>query len=192
MVNINKYNLGMKLKSVLGIVLIIISVIGMYLWETRIREKVYYTEVLVAAMDIKEGEVAGEGTFKVIPVSPESLVEGHLKASDAESLYGKTCVFPLKKNAQVFGSSFADLSGADDGMYDLPIPGSWCFLGSIRQDLGSRTAVYFMPSGEYAGSYEVVKANAESMTLRCSLEDYFLMTGKLLSDKNCSLLTVPD
>jgi len=74
MVNITNYNHVMKTRTALGVILIIASIIGMYLWETRLRENTLYTKVLVAASDIEVGDVAGKDSFKEISVSFESLI----------------------------------------------------------------------------------------------------------------------
>ncbi|MBO4819464.1 MAG: hypothetical protein J5528_04920 [Firmicutes bacterium] len=183
----------MKAKSVIGIVLIIASILGMYFWETELREKMVFTEVLAAAADIHEGDIAGKDSFKVISVSQDSLVSGFLKAENAEELYGKTCVFPLKENALVFKGSFEDpVEEEDDGMYILNIPYSWIFEGSSDMSAGQYALIYSVPSCDYLGIYEVREAGETSVKINCDLESYFSLLSELGKSKDCRLLLVSE
>ena len=181
----------MKAKSIIGILLILASILGMYFWETRLREKMIFTEVLAAAVDIKEGDTAGKDSFKVISVSSESLVQGFLKKEDAEKLYGMTCVFPLKANSLVFKDSFEEpREEEDDGMYTLALSSEWIFEGSSNLFAGSPALIYSVPSGNYLGSYEIKEASEGCVRIRCSLESYFSILKELGTEKDCRLLLV--
>ena len=183
----------MKVKSIIGVILITASVLGMYFWETSLRERMIFTEVLAAAVDIDEGDIAGKDSFKVISVSQDSLVLGFLKAENAEALYGKTCVFPLKENALVFKGSFEDApKPEDDGMYTLALPAGWIFEGSSDVSEGAETLIYLLPAGEYMGSYEVRGSGDGSVKIRCDLGSYFSILEGLGKSTDNSLLLVSE
>ncbi len=182
----------MKFKTILGITLIVLSLLGMYLWETRIREKMIFTEVLAAACDLEEGDVAGRDSFKEIRVSSESLVSGYLSVSDAEKLYGKVCRYPLKKNAQVFIGAFGEKKEEeDDGRSDVVLLPSWIAIKNEDIAMGDELSVYSLPTAEYLGTYRVrdVCENG-SIEIRCSLEDYFQIMESLEKEKGNSLLLI--
>ncbi len=183
----------MKLKSVIGLILMILSIVGMYFWETKVREKMIFTKVLAAAVDISEGDTAGRDSFKEISVSSESLVAGFLTPENAETLYGKSCVFPLKANSVVFYGAFEDAKEEeDDGMRTLSIPRSWIFEGSADVSAGTGVSIYYVPSGKYAGNYDVSNAGETSVMIRCELESYFAMVSELEKNKDAKLLLVTD
>lgn len=193
MVNITNYNHVMKTRTALGVILIIASIIGMYLWETRLRENTLYTKVLVAASDIEVGDVAGKDSFKEISVSFESLINGYLTIKDAESLYGKVCIFPLKTNMQVSSDFFEGSEKEWDGAYDLMISREWLFPEDAGLGRGSRVLVYLMPEEKYLGSYVLSGSDTSScIGLRCPLEDYFVMVNHVFENKNKKLLLVKD
>ena len=183
----------MKLKSVIGIILMILSVVGMYFWETDVRDRMIFTKVLAAAVDISEGDTAGRDSFKEISVSSDSLVSGFLSPADAGKLYGKTCVFPLKANSVVFYGAFEDSAAQeDDGMRTLSIPREWIFEGSAELRAGTGVSIYYMPSGTYAGSYELSYAGDASVRIRCELDKYFAMVSELEKNRDTKLLLVTD
>ena len=79
----------MKWKVVIGIILIALSVGGIYLWETKFREEVTMTEVLAASRDITQNKKITQDDLMLLRVNPEALIDGALTAEDAQSLYGK-------------------------------------------------------------------------------------------------------
>ena len=183
----------MKLKSIIGILLILLSIAGMYFWETKYRKEMIFTKVLAAAADIHEGDIATEDSFKEISVSPESLVSGYLTSEDKDMLLGKECVFPIKENGQIFYGSFEEAkTKEDDGMFDLVLPGEWIYLKDLGLDKGVPALIYYVPSGEYIGRYEVRSVKAgEYVEIRCPLDDYLSMVSSA-SGGSCSLLLISD
>lgn len=65
---------GNVIKSILGIILIVVSVAGLFYWESMGRVKWTMVEVKAAAMDIKQGARLTEEMLKTIRVPKEELV----------------------------------------------------------------------------------------------------------------------
>ena len=182
----------MKIKSIIGILLIILSMIAMYFWETKGRERLIYTKVLAAAVDLNEGDIAGEGSFKEISVSSDSLILGYMTLGDAEKLYGKECIFPLKENSLVFGEAFQDVSEEGESIYSFVIPGEWIFKRSSDIKAQSHILMYALPSEKYMGRYEVRSVSEKDMEIKCSIEEYFSMAKMALGKEGSLFLPVPD
>ena len=139
-----------------------------------------FTKVLAAAVDIGVGDAADESCFKEISVSSDSLVPGFLRMDDLPSVCGRTCVFPLKANAVVTKDCFGETEKpSDDGNYDFSVPKDWLFEGSGDLHPGDRAIVYFMPSGEYMGEYEIKGVSDEKIAVRCDLDSYFHIVSEL-------------
>ena len=183
----------MKIKSIIGIILIIVSIAGMYFWETKVRDKMLFTRVLAAAVDIKEGDIAGKDSFKEISVSSDSLVAGFLKYSDAESLYGKECIFPLKANAVVFRGSFRQgREYEDEGKYSFGIPYGWIYEGSLIPSKGDTVMIYSMPSKKAMGEFRTSYASYdETVVIMSSLDSYFDIVSEIERNESAKLLLIP-
>ena len=183
----------MKTKSIIGIILIAGSVAGMYFWETNLRERMLFTKVLAAAVDIEEGDIAGKDSFKEISISSESLVAGFLKNSEAEELYGKECVFPLKANAVVSKDCFRDgREYSNEGKYCFGIPYGWIYEGSLIPSAGYTVMIYSMPSRRYMGEFKTLPvASDETVTVICALESYFELVSEIERNSGARFLLVP-
>jgi len=89
------------LKTVLGVILILIAVIALLFWEAEGREMLLMEAVLVAESDIKAGEKLAEDRFNAVSVPSGSLVDGALAPGDAALLNGKEANVDIVKGAQL-------------------------------------------------------------------------------------------
>jgi len=90
-----------RLKTVLGIVLILIAVIALLFWEAEGREMLLMETVLVADRDISAGERVDAERLRVVSVPSGSLVDGALSPGDVALLYGKEANVDIVKGAQL-------------------------------------------------------------------------------------------
>lgn len=184
----------MKLKSIIGIVLILVSVCLMYVWETGLRDRLLLTEVVVAAKDISEGEFADESCFKTVSVTPESLIAGAVTPAQAETLCGTVCMRPLAENSQINASWFMNKDELDkEGSFTMLIPSEWISLKNEELMPGDSVSIYCMPEKIFMGSFPVKLTDPEEdrfVEIQCMLEDYFSIYDVLRSDEKCSLLLV--
>ena len=90
-----------KLKTALGIILIMIAVIALLFWEAEGREMLLMESVLVAESDMKTGGKIDAERFRVVSVPSGSLVDGALTPGDIAMLRGKEANVDIVKGAQL-------------------------------------------------------------------------------------------
>ena len=110
----------MRWRSLVGIVLIVVSIAAMYLWETKLRDRVEMRSVLVFAGDVVPGEEMGPESFRLVRTSPEAVVAGGLAPSEAGSVYGLAASGYYRENQQVLAEYFSPKALA---------PRAWSFKG---------------------------------------------------------------
>ncbi|NMA93916.1 MAG: hypothetical protein GX975_04555 [Clostridiales bacterium] len=154
----------MKWKTIVGIVLIILSAAGMFLWETMGREKLMLVSVLASSTDIRQGNEVDAAQFKEIKVLPENLPKDTLLASDAEKLKGKRASRNIYAGQQLCARDFTEAGGAlPDGMSIYVLPESWIYARSSSLRAGDEIELYCMPEKISLGIYKVafVRDSAE-------------------------------
>ena len=136
----------MKWKVAIGIVLIVASVAGMYLWETRFRDEITMEERLVAARDIDTYEVVKEEDFKSIHVNAESVASQSLSKEDLPLIVGKLAAVPIYMNQQVNANSFVvkeDLT--PEGFRHFAISSEWIYSMSETLRENEKVKIYGLP-----------------------------------------------
>lgn len=97
-----------KLKSILGIVLILVSIAGLLFWEMKGRETVMTDQVLVAGEDIRKGTMVSGSMFAVKGVPKSNLLKGALAPEDTAMILGKVASQFIAKNDQIIPEYFCD------------------------------------------------------------------------------------
>ncbi|MDD3169043.1 MAG: SAF domain-containing protein [Eubacteriales bacterium] len=97
-----------KIKSFLGILLILLSLAGLFLWEWKGREMILMEEVLVAGEEIQKGSTVSSSMFLTKGVPKSNLVEGALTPADMELLQGKVSSQLIVRNDQIIMRYFRD------------------------------------------------------------------------------------
>lgn len=97
-----------KWRPILGILLIIISVAGLFLWEWKGREAVMTEEVLIAREEIRKGESVSARMFTSKGVPKTDLLEGVLIPKDLDRVLGKVAAQMIAKNSQIITDYFQD------------------------------------------------------------------------------------
>ena len=90
-----------KLKTAVGVILILIAVIALLFWEAEGREMLLMETVLVADSDVKEGERLGPERLRAISVPAGTLVDGALSPDDIDLLRDKEAHTDIIKGAQL-------------------------------------------------------------------------------------------
>ena len=90
-----------KLKTALGIILIMIAVIALLFWEAEGREMLLMETVLVASSDVNAGDKLDPESFRAVSVPTGTLVDGALSPEDAALLRGKEACADIIKGAQL-------------------------------------------------------------------------------------------
>lgn len=166
----------MRLRSIVGIILIIASIAGIYFWETSLRDELLLEPVMVASRNISKGELVSCDDFKEINELPSNILSVAMSYSDVNSLSGLVAASDIYLNEQIVFSRFVteeSLIPKDTNVF--VIPKSWIFLFNPELSAGDIVDIYLLPSKEFEGEYEIISINEDSIEIRCHLMDYFYL-----------------
>ncbi|MCL2111362.1 MAG: SAF domain-containing protein [Clostridiales bacterium] len=90
-----------KLKTALGILLVLLAIAALFFWEAEGREILLMDTVLVAEADVKAGAAVDAGLFRMVSVPAGTLVDGAVTPKDAAMLYGKEAAMDIVKGSQL-------------------------------------------------------------------------------------------
>lgn len=97
-----------KIRSVLGILLILLSIAGLFFWEWKGRDAILTEQVLVAKEEIKKGTVVNGSMFEVKGVPKSNLLSGALAPADLDLIQGKAASQLIAENDQIIPDYFRD------------------------------------------------------------------------------------
>lgn len=97
-----------KLRSIIGILLIILSIAGLFFWEWKGRETILLEEVLVAKEEIKKGTMVDSSMFITKGVQKDNMLEAALIPGDMTLIQGKVTSQLIAKNDQIIVKYFRD------------------------------------------------------------------------------------
>ena len=181
----------MKLKTILGFALIILSIAGMIFWESYGREAIVSIDILTASRDIAAGETVSDGDIRVSSVDKSFVMPSALAPESLDSLAGMRLVSPVKEGQQLAMDMFTDSPVLiNDGESFFVIPGSWIFTISCFSETEDLCDVYLMPEKKLLGSY-VLASKGEDIEIVCTPGEYFRMFDLLKSEESSSLMIVP-
>ena len=172
----------MRWRSLIGIFLIVVSIAAMYLWETRLRDRVELRSVLVFAQDVVPGEEMGPESFRLVRTSPQAVVAGGLAASEAESVYGLAASAFYRENQQVLAEYFSPRALAPEGYTSFPIESEWIAAISTLNKEDDLVGIYIADTGESLGRYRirVLPDGSRKLEIACSLEEYLMIRSAAL------------
>ena len=162
-----------RVKSILGILLIILSLAGLFLWEWKGRDMVLLQEVLVAKNDIQKGTLVEESLFEPKGVVKDSEIEGALKPGDAAILKGKVTTQLIPGNSQIHPGYFRENEFyLKEGEAVFVLEPNWIAMRSSSLRRGDTADIYGNQGWELLGSYRVafVKDEAEREVRDVSME----------------------
>jgi hypothetical protein len=110
-----------KLKTALGIVLVLLAISALLFWEAEGREMMLMEEVLIADDDVKTGQAVKTELFRTVSVPTGTLVDGAIAPKDATLLLGKEAAADIVKGAQLSLRYLRDIDAS-------PKPETSCFV----------------------------------------------------------------
>jgi len=90
-----------RLKTALGVILILIAVITLLFWEAEGREMLLMEPVLIADRDFKAGEMIEPSSFRIVSVPSGTLVDDAMSPNDKSIAAGKEAAVDIVKGAQI-------------------------------------------------------------------------------------------
>lgn len=146
----------MRRTTVLGILLMILSIGLLVVWETWGRNAVLLTPVLAASRDIAAGESMLPGDLSTIYVLPETVMQGALPPEESGLIAGRTAVYPLRGNQQLTAAFFRqeeEVFRNDQSIFHLP--GDWIGSMSAAVRPGDAVRLFSASSGTEMGTHRV-------------------------------------
>lgn len=158
----------------MGTALAVLSLLALYLWESKYEDQVMLTPVLVAVRDIEEGQELNLSNLKVIRITPESKLEKALAREQADLIVGKIAKYNISANQQLCEEYFVSKDELHpEGLFNFVIPSEWIYSQSVL--LGERDFVdiFAMPDRMFLGSYRVDLTYDGALEILATLSDYF-------------------
>ncbi len=146
----------MNIRNIVGIVLIVLSIGGMFFWETWGREAMTLDTVVVASGNITEGSVVGISDFKLAKLPKDTIIPSAISWDQALALSGKVARMDIMENQQIDASAFKDQSQLiEDGVSIFSLPKEWIYSKPAGLRAGDRVSIYLMPSKELLGTFTI-------------------------------------
>ena len=145
-----------KLKTALGLVLILIAVTALLFWEAEGREMLLMETVLVAAGDIKEGEPLTPERFRRVSAPSGTLVDGALSPEDIDTIKGKDANTYIVKGAQLSARYLrdADEKPKPDTSFFI-IRNEWIYMCTSSLRRGDDVLITSADGKSFIGVYPV-------------------------------------
>jgi hypothetical protein len=144
-------------KTLIGIVLVILAIATLLFWEVRGREMLLMEDVLVAERDIKAGEGFDISMFRIESVPIGTLVDSAVKPKETYSIAGKETAVSIIKGAQLSLRYLCDpdsLPKADTSCF--VIRNEWIYMCSSSVRRGDEIQITSSDGRNLLGTYHVV------------------------------------
>ncbi len=181
----------MKLKTIIGIALIIASFCGMVVWESFGRVRLTTEEVLVASRDIEQGQSLSAEDFAAARVEKGSVLPGSLKPQDAALATGLVARYPLAAGQQVLASGIGPDERLAEGQSFFVLDSDWISSRSSLTEVGDDCDIYLMPDEKLLGKHKAVLVG-ENVEIICTTEEFFRIHDELRAAEGSTLLLVID
>lgn len=132
-------------KTLIGVLLILVAVAGIYYWETIGQRELNYTNTLVMAQDVKAGTEVTADMLGYASISRDSIIGAAI--TNPDDVLGKVTTGYVPKGAQLVSGYFTEKSSyvADD-QYIFSIPSDWVYW--YPSTLRKGDTVYLYPVHE--------------------------------------------
>ena len=145
-----------KLKTIFGIILVLIAVTALLFWEAEGREMLLMETVLVLENDVKAGEKLHPGLLRTVSVPSGSLVDGALTPDDTYILENKEAAVDIVSGAQL---SSRYLRGVDEKPKPetsfFIIRNEWIYMCTSSLRRGDDVKITSADGKTVIGTYEV-------------------------------------
>ena len=157
-------------KSIIGIVMIILSVAALITWEKWGKDRFLYEEILVLEKNVEKGTVISEEMLS--SKRTDSTEKDCLTVDDSKALVGREAAFFLHKGVPLFEEYFqtGELSAdGEEGRYILSIPEDW--LNSFPASIERGNRAFFFHGGKFVTSAMVAAVGGEPVSLEIIVTD---------------------
>ena len=206
----------MNFKNIAGIALMVLSLGGMFFWESYGREALTLQTVVVAASNIREGSIVRMSDLKEAKLPKDTVISSAMSWEQAQTLSGKVARMDIMENQQLDPSAFKDQNQLiSKGVSIFSIPKEWIYSRPAGLRAGDKIGIYLMPEKEFLGSYTIAylrdsteqavlgtdrgetmlsrngsTALVNSLEILASTDKYFTIIDALAETEGSSLLVV--
>ena len=144
------------IKLVVGILLVVTAVAGLWYWESEGREEFTMNEILVAAQEIESGTEVTADMFEGRSVLKENVIKGALNSEDASYLVGMISRGYIAEGNQVSKLHFEEKeSTIEKGKSIFVIKPHWIDMRSSSLRGGDIVEIYSSDGSMYFGRYRI-------------------------------------
>ena len=152
-----------RIKSILGILLIIISLTGLFFWEWRGREAIMLEQVIVAKEEIQKGTVISNSLFEIKGIPKENKLNGALTPDKVNQIQGKLASQLIAENDQIILDYFTENEFyLEENESIFVIEPNWIAMRSSSLRRGDIIDVYGNLGGELLGTFQIAYVKDES------------------------------
>ncbi|MEL7655373.1 MAG: SAF domain-containing protein [Bacillota bacterium] len=152
-----------RIKSALGILLIISSIAGLFFWEWKGREAIMLEQVIVARETIQKGTAITASLFITKGVPKENMLDNALTPDKVSQLQGKIASQLIAENDQIIMDYFNDNEFyLKENQSIFVIEPSWIAMRSSSLRRGDVIDVYGDLGGELLGTFQIAYVKDES------------------------------
>ncbi|MGI6748655.1 MAG: hypothetical protein ACOX4V_10575 [Anaerovoracaceae bacterium] len=145
-----------RIRSILGILLILLSISALFLWEWKGREVILMQEVLVAKEDIQKGTLVNSSMFQTKGIPKDNLLQDVLKPNESNIIEGKIAMQYIPQNNQIIMKYFEDNAfKLKKGESIFVIDPSWIAMRSSSLRRGDVVDVYGNNEVGFLGTFKV-------------------------------------
>ncbi len=151
-----------KIRAVIGLVLMITAILGMYWWENTGRAEVMFTEVLVVKKDMNVGDIIRLENMKKIKILPFNKLENPLKEKDIQSFKNKKIKQFIPKGSQVTKEMLADedeIKKENPSIFKIPVECIESYSSSLRK--GDKIKILTADETKELGEFKVAHIKDE-------------------------------
>lgn len=144
-----------RIKPFLGVLFVLLSLAGLYFWETSGREAFTTEEVLMTQRSIAKGEVITGEMLKPQGVLKENKAEGVLTAEEASRAIGKIAACDISANSQITKATLIKPDSPGSELSNFTIQEDWILSRSASLRKGDRVEIYSEDMKINLGKYEI-------------------------------------
>ena len=120
-----------KAKTLIGLILIVVSILSLVFWEFKGREMLLMDKVLIVKEDIDTGTVLSATMFSDISVPNNAVMEGSISPSELKSITGKIANTKIYKGSQLSKRHFeSEMTSKESNLSYFVIPNEWIYMCS--------------------------------------------------------------
>lgn len=139
-----KKSMKERTKGIIGILLVMLALAGIFFWESYGREAFTYTQVLVMQGNVERGTVITLDMLGTIKTDRGSLIDEEDRVIKPKEIIGKQASTYIPKGMQLSKRFFMKQGVvAKKGEYVMAIPKEWIF--TFPQSIRRGDTMYFYP-----------------------------------------------